>query len=184
MKKVILIAFAFVLLACGAVENENGASACDNGGEQGCTLEDSSTIKQELTDQKPFEKTNITTVFTMLENKESGIVYFGFSDCPWCQEALPILKQVLEEQKLNCYYVQTRDEERNSLLKEEEKADIMEKSMDFLQRDEENNTDLYRELLPEQSDEAAEFGDKSRLPCALPPDRGSVSEGGNGSGYE
>ena len=105
MKKVILIAFAFVLLACGAVENENGASACDNGGEQGCTLEDSSTIKQELTDQKPFEKTNITTVFTMLENKESGIVYFGFSDCPWCQEALPILKQVLEEQKLNCYYV-------------------------------------------------------------------------------
>ena len=143
MKKVILIAFAFVLLACGAVGNENGASACDNGGEQGCTLEDSSTIKQELTDQKPFEKTNITTVFTMLENKESGIVYFGFSDCPWCQEALPILKQVLEEQKLNCYYVQTRDEERNSLLKEEEKADIMEKSMDFLQRDEENNPQLY-----------------------------------------
>ncbi|MEE0384457.1 MAG: hypothetical protein UDO38_08000, partial [Amedibacillus dolichus] len=40
-----------------------------------------------------------------------------------CQEALPILKQVLEEQKLNCYYVQTRDEERNSLLKEEEKAE-------------------------------------------------------------
>ena len=30
MKKVILIAFAFVLLACGAVENEHGASACDN----------------------------------------------------------------------------------------------------------------------------------------------------------
>ena len=57
----------------------------------------------------------------MLENKESGIVYFGFSDCPWCQEALPILKQVLEEQKLNCYYVQTRDEERNSSLKRKKK---------------------------------------------------------------
>ena len=143
MKKVILIAFAFVLLACGAVENENSASACDNGGEQGCALEEPSNIKQELTDQKPFEKTDINTVFTMLENKQSGIVYFGFSDCPWCQEALPILKQVLEEQELSCYYVQTRDEERKALLKEEEKAAIMEESMDFLQKDEENNPQLY-----------------------------------------
>lgn len=43
-----------------------------------------------------------------LKAKKSGIYYFGFPSCPWCQELLPVFNTVLKKNKLKAYVVDTR----------------------------------------------------------------------------
>lgn len=35
----------------------------------------------------------------------SGIIYFGFSNCPWCRSLVPILTEVAEEKNETIYYL-------------------------------------------------------------------------------
>lgn len=50
-----------------------------------------------------------------LEDAFSGnrpmLVYFGFEDCPWCKEALPIIKKVAKAERVQLFYFDTAAEE-------------------------------------------------------------------------
>ena len=83
----------------------------------------------------------------MFENQESGILYFGFPDCPWCIEALPIMAEAAKENDKNIYYVQTRDEERNLIYTDEEKTAILSYVGQFEDTDDEGNVALFVPLV-------------------------------------
>ena len=45
--------------------------------------------------------------------KETVILFYSFTDCPYCIEARPILEEVLEGSDIPVYYVDVAREERN-----------------------------------------------------------------------
>lgn len=45
-----------------------------------------------------------------MNNKETFLVYFGFSDCPWCRSVIESLLETTKEQNINkIYYVDVKD---------------------------------------------------------------------------
>lgn len=48
-------------------------------------------------------------VLNKLESKEGTIIYFGYSDCPWCRSIISTLTDVVIENKIdNFYYVNVK----------------------------------------------------------------------------
>lgn len=48
-------------------------------------------------------------VLNKLESKEETIIYFGYSDCPWCRSIISTLTDVVIENKIdNFYYVNVK----------------------------------------------------------------------------
>src|SRR5574344_1668309 len=35
--------------------------------------------------------TSYEEIFNIIDNKKSAIIYFGFPECPWCRNAMPVL---------------------------------------------------------------------------------------------
>lgn len=50
----------------------------------------------ELSDENPFVYKSGEEIIKILEGK-SGVIYFGFSTCPWCRTMLPILEEAAKE---------------------------------------------------------------------------------------
>lgn len=52
-----------------------------------------------------------TKIINSLVTHEPGIYYFGFENCPWCKELLPILDNQLAENNAKAYTVDTKSKE-------------------------------------------------------------------------
>lgn len=49
-----------------------------------------------LSDDNPFVYRSESEIVNILKNK-TGVIYFGFSSCPWCRSILPILEDAAKE---------------------------------------------------------------------------------------
>lgn len=56
-------------------------------------------------------------VLRRLENGEQGVYYFGFADCPWCVELLPVLDEALAVSDLQAYAVDTKGKDFTETLR-------------------------------------------------------------------
>ena len=113
MKKIglLLLSISFLLFACNAddEEKEITKNVCDI--ELDCTTADMSAYENFDDENHVFLEANFNKVNTFLDDKEfSGIIYFGYSTCPWCVEALPIMNEVAKEMGLSIYYVDKKSE--------------------------------------------------------------------------
>lgn len=62
-------------------------------------------------------------IVSMIENKESFIVYFGFANCPWCRSVIPSLIQAAKESNVTkIYYVDVLNIRDKYELDEKNKA--------------------------------------------------------------
>lgn len=62
-----------------------------------------------IKDNNPVDILTEDEVIDVLENK-TGIIYFGFEDCPWCRTMLPVLLNSLENAGIeNLYYLNIKD---------------------------------------------------------------------------
>lgn len=52
-----------------------------------------------------FEETTISEVMKIFSEKGSGILFFGYTGCKWCQRAVPELNKVARELGVKVYYV-------------------------------------------------------------------------------
>lgn len=52
----------------------------------------------------------------------TGIIYFGFPNCPWCRTAVPILTEVAEEKNIVINYLNILDIRSSYMLENETKA--------------------------------------------------------------
>lgn len=81
----------------------------------------------ELNEKNPFVIATEEKIIDILENS-SGIIYFGFAECPWCRSLLPSLEKVALEEKIsNVYYLDVKsirdvmelDDSNKPIVKEE-----------------------------------------------------------------
>ena len=108
------------------------------------------TVKKEtIKDSEIFTSMTFEDAISFFENKESGILYFGFTDCPWCQQAKPYLKKQAKSSDVKVHYIQTRedDEEHTRLYTDEQKERILPYIKEYMEKDDENELTLYVPLV-------------------------------------
>ena len=111
-----------------------------------------------MNQENAFVPISMKEAIEILENKETALIYFGFPDCPWCIEALPVMNEVAETHGKEIYYVQTRDEEGNRLYDDEEKEIILNYVGEFEEKDDEGNLALFVPLVVSVKDGIAVSG--------------------------
>lgn len=84
-----------------------------------------------LTDSKHvFKKITMEDSIRLFEEKGSGVVYYGYIGCPFCQQAVPVLNNAARQMGVDIYYVDVKSQEGNS---DEIYAKLIEHIKDFLQ---------------------------------------------------
>ena len=106
-----------------------------------CTEENSPAIS--LTDTSVFQEITMDECLKKWANKEDGVYYFGYEDCPWCQDAVPILKETAQEQGKSVYYIRTRDKDHNLLYDERQKDELITYIGEYMEKNEEGELTLY-----------------------------------------
>jgi len=111
MKKIsiVLLSIGVLLVGCDKKEEETNANVCDI--DLTCNEADMSAYegfndKEHVFLEIDFEKANAF----LQQDDFNGIMYFGYPNCPWCLEALPIMNEVAKEKKLSIYYVDKKSE--------------------------------------------------------------------------
>lgn len=114
-------------------------------------------IKLNISKNNPIKYVTFDELIDILEDG-SGIVYFGFPECPWCRNALPVLFDALKEENINeIYYFNARDmrdekslDENGQIITTKEGTDeykkILEKLNDYLDPYEGLNDDSIKRL--------------------------------------
>ena len=74
---------------------------------------------------------DIDKIMEVIESE--GIIYFGFDECPWCRNALPVLIEAAKEKEIKeIYYYDIKDFRDELELKEDGTIEtIKEKSEDY-----------------------------------------------------
>ena len=63
-----------------------------------------------ISDKNPFIYKTADELVELIDKKETFIVYFGFSTCPWCRSVLEELVKALDDNKVDkVYYVDVYD---------------------------------------------------------------------------
>lgn len=96
---------------------------------------------------KVFTSKTMDDAISLFENRESGVIYFGFENCPWCKEAKPILKEVAKKLGKKIYYVKTRDKDNERLYTDEQKEKIQPYIEEYMSENDEGVMTLYVPLV-------------------------------------
>ena len=66
--------------------------------------------KVKIPNDNPFIYKTADEIVQMMDNRETFVVYFGFSTCPWCRSVLSTLIDVAKDNNLDkIYYVDVKD---------------------------------------------------------------------------
>ncbi len=88
---------------------------------------DGRTIKEiSISSNNPVDILTEEEAVTLLESG-SGILYFGFSDCPWCRSMLPVLLSTLDNMNIDrLYYLNVKNIRDTLTLGEKNKVEVKE----------------------------------------------------------
>ncbi len=88
---------------------------------------DGKTIKEiTINSNNPVEILTEEKAISLLENG-TGIIYFGFPDCPWCRSMLPVLLNTLDNMSIKkLYYLNIGNIRDTLILGEKNKVEIKE----------------------------------------------------------
>lgn len=143
-----------LLLACGAM------SACSVQNEHSSKDTKSPQKEQEVqknlgskADMSGYDKLKtkdhhfITSSMNELlqaeKNKKSGVYYMGYVDCPWCQDAVPVLEDAAKEEGIYIHYVAIRDKAHNVTFDEKTKEQFFAWASNSLPKDDQGKPTLY-----------------------------------------
>lgn len=122
------------------------ASGCDI--EESCIslkTDDPSEITAKLV--ADFQPISFQEAIDFFKTKKSGLLYFGFVNCPWCQEVVPILHDLASQEKVTVYYIEIRDRENTRLYSDEEREEIIPYLGEFMKENSEGIPTLYVPLV-------------------------------------
>lgn len=78
---------------------------------------------------------------------DKGVYYFGFTDCPWCQEVRPILEEMAKTSSVPVYYIQTRDDNHVLQYTDQQKQELQTYIGEYMEDNEEGIRTLYVPLV-------------------------------------
>lgn len=143
MKKLLLILLSLTLCACQAQikpTNSTSKKACDvTSEEETCNSKDDSNTK--------FNEISFDEAIQYFTKEKSGVLYFGYSSCPWCKEAKPVLKKVAQKNGIDIQYVKVRDDKKNRLYTDNQKTIIEPYIQDYMSNNDEGILTLYVPLV-------------------------------------
>ncbi len=116
-KSILLISVLLILLLVGGCTKETVGKDAKKFKEDyealnGVTIKDDMKHRSITIDEKnPIEYKTFEDIVKMIDNKESFVVYVGFSACPWCRSVIPYVLEVAKENKIDTiYYVNVRSD--------------------------------------------------------------------------
>jgi len=117
MKKIILC--LIILLLCGCSSNQKDSLKFKEEYEKLNDVEKmdgSYYIKMDIPKDNPVKYSNYEEIMSILD--KTGVIYFGFSECPWCRTAVPILLEALKEKNIKTlyYYNVLNERDRKELI--------------------------------------------------------------------
>lgn len=133
MKKFVLflmVASLFFVTACSNIKEENTKDEKKfkeeyeslNGKAQG----EKKIMSIDISKDNGMEYVDSSEVLNILE-KKTGVIYFGFPNCPWCRNVVPVLIDALHDTDLDKIYYANLLEERDTKKLDEEGRIVVEK---------------------------------------------------------
>lgn len=103
MKKILLtLAFSLLVVGCSFQSTEEKDRKEE-------TKNQSFSELYHLPEQAVFQEVDLSKVLSILENG-TGVIYFGFPTCPWCQKAVPVLFDAAKQERVNeIYYFNVKE---------------------------------------------------------------------------
>ena len=140
----------FILIGWFVVHNQEkekikNPRGCDS--QNACVIED----LDEKEDNWNIELT-MEDALQKLDDHEDGVYYFGYEDCPWCQDAAPVLKEVAQSHYKKVYYIKIRDDAHNLLYNDEQKERIISYFGDYMETNEDGELTLYVPMVVQMKD--------------------------------
>lgn len=133
MKKVLVLGLSILFLAGCSVKPIEDLS---NDGKR--FSEEYSTIK--VSEKNPMVYKTDKEIIDILKSG-TGIIYFGFPECPWCQNAVPVLIEAAKEMDIKeIYYFDPKEIRANDTNTYKEIVKLL---GDNLTSDENGNKKLY-----------------------------------------
>ncbi|MBE6108775.1 MAG: hypothetical protein E7192_09115 [Erysipelotrichaceae bacterium] len=157
MKKIIVLILAVMLMGCTSAPGQENPDSSDSpsSGSHGCDVlspcgddkADMSVYENFMDSDHVFVSTTMNEAVQAIENKQTFVLYAGFSTCPWCLEAMPILNEVAKEFDASVSYINTRpDHTRESELRKfdnPEYVQFVEAMSEVLSENEEGQKHMY-----------------------------------------
>lgn len=111
MKKLVgLICSILLLISCGTQSPQEDKSLTITSSVEIQTFPADMQNYRFLEDQEHvFEETTMREVAHFMAEGGSGILFFGYVGCPWCERAVPIINQAAKDAGLKIYYVDVRN---------------------------------------------------------------------------
>lgn len=149
-KRLLLLLVCALLTACTSTKPEKAGEPSENycndetnAGTCGLGGMDMSDYDGFQDRDNVFVKSDMAEAIQLFQNKKDAILYFGFPDCPWCIEALPIMDESAKAHKKTIYYIQTRDKNKKLLYSEAQKKALFPYVDAFLKTDKKGEKKLY-----------------------------------------
>ncbi len=157
MKKHITLILMIALVGCTSTTNQENRVTPESTaqtGPIGCGVQETECDEGPKADMTGYEgfsdEDHVFTAAQMSEvnqyfvDGESFVVYYGFSSCPWCKEAMPVLNDVAKEFDRRVIYVDVREDKEDMRVDEnEDYVQLKEILNDYLLKDEDGNPTLY-----------------------------------------
>jgi len=90
-------ALAFALAGCGNSAEEGGVEL---------NLPKSDLTAYGIEEPHRFYDLSMLDVMDLVTNEAfDGVLYFGFAECPWCQESVPVLQEASQNTEVDILYV-------------------------------------------------------------------------------
>ncbi len=116
MKKIlmfiVILVIGFTLVGCA--DKENKVSDASKFIEEYESLNGETTSSGKIYTTLNLEEDNKIKYETSKKivniiKKDTGIIYFGFPECPWCRMIVPVLLEVAKENDIDIYYLNIYD---------------------------------------------------------------------------
>ncbi len=154
MKKIVLLMLVSLLCACSAntkadkTEQNKKDTYCSDETDKSsaCGIDESADMsgyKDFKETENQFVNSDMQEALSVFQKKESAILYFGYPNCPWCVEALPVMNEVAKENKQHILYIRTRDDKKELLYTPKQKKELISYTKQFMEKDDEGEIQLY-----------------------------------------
>lgn len=140
MKKIIITFLCVGILSSHSIVYANETNACDP--TETCESSEQSS-------NEDFNEISMDEALSFFSEKRDGILYFGYEQCPYCQQAKPLLAKVAKKEKKTVYYIKVRDDQKNLLYTDQQREQLSQFIGKYMEEneDEENKLWLYVPLV-------------------------------------